>query len=113
MTILSLNLSVSAPPLGPPPALRLWLATESAAKSEPFPPGTVVAAANAANWPSLPKGAVRSSYLPYYNLVRLKLTLEKSSDYDQHFHGWNQFQNRSLDRKKTDNSFKTGTSFHE
>ncbi|KAL0753845.1 hypothetical protein Bca101_091513 [Brassica carinata] len=35
--------------------------------------------------------------------VRLKLTLEKSWDYDQHFHA-----NRILDRKRKDNSFKTG-----
>ncbi|KAL0730464.1 hypothetical protein Bca4012_026557 [Brassica carinata] len=77
MTILSLNLSVSAPPLGPPPAPKIMVisngplapssvnqpvttlkkptAFPSLGAHGPFPPGTAVAAANAANWPSLPK----------------------------------------------------------
>ncbi|CAN7000829.1 unnamed protein product [Brassica oleracea var. botrytis] len=36
----------------------------------------------------------------------LKLTLENSWDYDQHCHGWSQFQNRNLGRNKKNNSFK-------
>ncbi|CAN6986855.1 unnamed protein product [Brassica rapa subsp. trilocularis] len=93
----SLNLSVAAPPLGPPPAPRLWLA------SEPFPPVTVVSAANAPTGPVYRKVWYNHLILPYYHLVRLKLTLEKSWDYDQHFHA-----NMILDSKRKDNSFKTG-----
>ncbi|CAN7105580.1 unnamed protein product [Brassica rapa subsp. narinosa] len=98
----SLNLSVAAPPLGPPPAPRLWLASECAA-SEPFPPVTVVSAANAPTGPVYRKVWYNHLILPYYHLVRLKLTLEKSWDYDQHFHA-----NMILDSKRKDNSFKTG-----
>ncbi|KAF3517903.1 hypothetical protein DY000_02060548 [Brassica cretica] len=140
-----IHLSVAAPPLGPPPAPRLWLASESAASEAkpsysqtthfavpngplalssvnqpvttltkptafpllgahgPFPPVTTVSAANAPTGPVYRKVWYNHLILPYYHLVRLKLTLEKSWDYDQHFHA-----NRILDRKRKDNSFKTG-----
>ncbi|KAH0926807.1 hypothetical protein HID58_019063 [Brassica napus] len=166
--------TVAAPPLGPPPAPRLWLASECAASEfptlrssrlrtlinqslnwqhqlcknprpnptthcavpngplallsvnqpvttltkptafpllgahgvrnlNPFPPVTVVSAANAPTGPVYRKVWYNHLILPYYHLVRLKLTLEKSWDYDQHFHA-----NMILDSKRKDNSFKTG-----
>ncbi|KAH0869981.1 hypothetical protein HID58_077003 [Brassica napus] len=156
--------TVAAPPPGPPPAPRLWLASESAASENmfldslctcslavltgstscakilgqtqlftdhtlrssewssgtfisqsacynfdkansfsPFPPVTTVSAANAPTGPVYRKLWYNHLILPYYHLVRLKLTPEKSWDYDQNFHA-----NRILDRKRKDNSFKTG-----
>ncbi|CAN6928777.1 unnamed protein product [Brassica oleracea] len=71
--------------------------------AKPFPPVTTVSAANAPTGPVYRKVWYNHLILPYYHLVRLKLTLEKSWDYDQHFHA-----NRILDRKRKDNSFKTG-----
>ncbi|KAH0885244.1 hypothetical protein HID58_061340, partial [Brassica napus] len=69
----------------------------------PFPPVTTVSAANAPTGPVYRKVWYNHLILPYYHLVRLKLTLEKSWDYDQHFHA-----NKILDRKRKDNSFKIG-----
>ncbi|KAG5399145.1 hypothetical protein IGI04_002871 [Brassica rapa subsp. trilocularis] len=212
----SLNLSVAAPPLGPPPAPRLWendqlskygdtktartvmlaeakpsysqtthcavpngplallsvnqpvttltkptafplLGAHGVRNLNPFPPVTVVSAANAPTGPVYRKVWYNHLILPYYHLVSLfmlgkiiyvfstivqscrtrvvcasirlsgpvcekthsrtlnrvlgrdkwnfilKLTLEKSWDYDQHFHA-----NMILDSKRKDNSFKTG-----